>query len=499
MNQCLWCKGPCETTDIFCNDCRALLDSRFQHNDQAAQKFFLHHANRPTIVAVKSSSVKSIPTAPLASIQDVTSDPPNEASLTELPTIATGEAVNDPPTEDADLGEDEKSEPVEQSDPLLARHLPTSAEAALIEEEDIQRAAVQRNGDTADTKPVPFSKQWLHWGERIPYLRAMPRRVRIALMAFVTVAALALILDGVLILLDVGYHSSDMVASKTTSMSIQTPGAEQTVVLSSPTTVGGQPTGSGSPIPGTPPFSPSNSPSNTPGSGTPLPSAPVLGISPLSFQFTATQGQGNPPGQQIFIGNTGNSSFYWQASIDSSSTSWLSVTPAYGAISAGNSIAALVNIDATGLTPGTYNGQITVTATDASGRQVQDSPQTALVTLQVLQPCTLQEAPASLSFTVSLLHPSAPGQNISFKETGNCARPVSWMASVDAGSRNWLSLSATSGFDNGNGSTIVVNVNAQGKLVGRYTGQITLEATDSNGGLVRESPQYIAVTLNVIV
>ena len=72
------------------------------------------------------------------------------------------------------------------------------------------------------------------------------------------------------------------------------------------------------------------------------------------------------------------------------------------------------------------------------------------------------------------------------------------MASVDAGSRNWLALSATSGSDNGNGSTIVVNVNAQGKLIGRYTGQITLEATDSNGGPVRDSPQYIAVTLNVI-
>jgi len=130
--------------------------------------------------------------------------------------------------------------------------------------------------------------------------------------------------------------------------------------------------------------------------------------------------------------------------------------------------------------------------------QVQGSPQTASVTLQVLRPCTLQEAPASLSFTVTLLQPNAPGQNISFKEIGNCARPVSWTASADAGSRNWLALSATSGSDNGNGSTIVVNVNAQGKFIGSYKGQITLEATDSNGGPVRDSPQYIAVTLNVI-
>jgi hypothetical protein len=60
-------------------------------------------------------------------------------------------------------------------------------------------------------------------------------------------------------------------------------------------------------------------------------------------------------------------------------------------------------------------------------------------------------------------------------------------------------LSATSGSDKGNGNTIVVNVNAQGKQLGRYTGRITLAATDSNGGTIQNSPQYIAVTLNVIV
>jgi hypothetical protein len=117
--------------------------------------------------------------------------------------------------------------------------------------------------------------------------------------------------------------------------------------------------------------------------------------------------------------------------------------------------------------------------------------------LQVLQPCTLQETPASLSFTVSLLQPNAPGQNISFNEAGNCARPVSWTASVDAGSRCWLMVSATSGSDNGNGNTIVVNVNAQGKQFGQYAGRITLAATNSNGGSVQNSPRYIAVTLNV--
>jgi hypothetical protein len=392
--------------------------------------------------------------------------------------------MNDLPAEDADLEEDEGHERIEQSDPLLTRHLPDSTEAALIEEQDIQRAATQDETAAKDTQPSPHPQRLATLRPSMLYSGKIPRRLRIALIAFVIVAALALTLDGVLVFLDVTRNPMNIITSKTVSTLAQTPRTGQTKVSSSPVT-----TGSSSPMPGTP--------SMAPGAGTPLPSSPMLSISPLGFQFTATQGQSNPPGQQISIGNTGNSSFYWQASINPSSSTWLSFTSASGAVPAGQSISARVNVNAARLTPGIYNGQITVSATDASGTQIQGSPQTASVMLQVLQPCTLQETPASLSFTVSLLQPNAPGQNISFNEAGNCARPVSWTASVDAGSRSWLMVSATSGSDNGNGNTIVVNVNAQGKHFGQYAGRITLAATNSNGGSVQNSPRYIAVTLNV--
>jgi len=446
-------------------------------------------------VAAKSHNGKSVPTTPLASIQELTADPRDEDDLTGLPTMPYSEAMNNLLTEDADLEQDKGNERFEQSDPLLGRHLPNNVEAALIEENDIQRAATQVKIETKkDTKPSPFSLRTGKLGLSIPNLKKVPRRIRIALIVFGIVAALALILDSVLIFIDVTRHPSGTIASDTASTSILTPSVKQTIGVTSTATTGRQPAGSGSPIPGVPTFSPSN----TPGSGTPIPSSPVQSVSPLSFQFTATQDQSNPPGQQIIIGNTGNSAFYWQANINSSSSSWLSITPANGNVVAGHSIAAQVNVNTVGLIPGSYNGQITFTATDASGMQVQDSPQTAVVTLNVLQPCTLQEAPASLSFTASLLQPHPPGQNIAFQEMGNCALPVTWTASVNAGSRSWLTLSTSSGSGNGSGSTIVVNVNAQGKLLGRYTGQITLKATDSNGVPVQGSPKYITVTLNVI-
>ena len=113
MNQCLRCKGPCETTVNFCEDCRALLQSRFQHNDQAAHSILLHHTGKVIAVAPKSNDLKTIPTKPLASIQDATTSPRNEDYLTELPTMPISGAMNDLPAEDADLEEDEGHERIE--------------------------------------------------------------------------------------------------------------------------------------------------------------------------------------------------------------------------------------------------------------------------------------------------------------------------------------------------------------------------------------------------
>ncbi len=69
---------------------------------------------------------------------------------------------------------------------------------------------------------------------------------------------------------------------------------------------------------------------------------------------------------------------------------------------------------------------------------------------------------------------------------------------MDPSSHTWLSISKTSGSDNGSGSTITVNVNATG-LLGVYTGQIMLSATDNGGNKLQNSPQDVSVTLTVVV
>lgn len=237
---------------------------------------------------------------------------------------------------------------------------------------------------------------------------------------------------------------------------------------------------------------------STPVSATPQPGAPALNISSQNLNFNATQGQGNPTAQNETISNTGGSVLNWQVSFDSGTAFWLNLTPMSGSIAASQSTQLVVHVNTNGLPAGTYSTQVTVTATDGSGAQVSGSPQFVTVTVRVLQPCTLQVAPNNVAFSVVLLNPNPPDQQVMLSESGNCAHPVTWSASVDANSRAWLSVKNSSGQDNGSGSPIEIHVNTQGMIVGRYTGHITIEARDSSGAPLQSSPQTVTVTLSVL-
>jgi len=117
----------------------------------------------------------------------------------------------------------------------------------------------------------------------------------------------------------------------------------------------------------------------------------------------------------------------------------------------------------------------------------------------VPQPCTLQVAPARLTFIATLLQSNPPPQTLTFSMTGNCSQPVSWAASVDSASQGWLHLATTSGVIGKSGSTLVVQVNTNGKLLGTYSGQITLTAFQQSGTAAQGSPQSVPVTLTVVL
>lgn len=228
-----------------------------------------------------------------------------------------------------------------------------------------------------------------------------------------------------------------------------------------------------------------------------LPPCTLQQPSSSALAFSAVQGTGNPSAQNIAITASGNCDWPidWNASI-SGGASWLSVSPLSGTFPAsGQSSTLAVNADISGLSSGTYNAQVTITA---SGN-AQGSPQAFAVSLTVLPPCSLsvQAPPGGFSFSVEQGQPAPPAQNFSFSEAGTCAWPVSWSAIASAGNGNWLSASPSSGSDSGGGATVSVSVNPQGLAPGTYTGTITVSATGSGGAPVQGSPQSINVTFMV--
>lgn len=230
-----------------------------------------------------------------------------------------------------------------------------------------------------------------------------------------------------------------------------------------------------------------------------LPPCTVARPSSSALAFTATAGSTDPNPQLVAITGTGNCAWpsNWKATLVGSA-SWLKLMPSSGQLLAsGQSANIRVAASIAGLVPGTYTEQVSITATDGSGMQMQGSPQTFSVTLVVLQPCVLQTSASSLSFTVSQGQSTSPVQNLVLSETGTCLRPTSWTAAEDSGSSGWLVLSPTSGTDSGSGGTIGVSVNTSSLSPGVYTGYITVSATGSGGAVVQGSPRTIPVTLTV--
>jgi hypothetical protein len=231
-----------------------------------------------------------------------------------------------------------------------------------------------------------------------------------------------------------------------------------------------------------------------------LPPCALAQPSSSALAFTALQGSSSPAPQSLNLTASGNCGWplHWQVSVPSTA-SWLSISPMSGQLStSGQSTTLVVSPVAAGLAPGTYSASVSVTAIDASNTPAQGSPQVFAVTLTVSQPCTLQVSPASGISMTAAQGQVPPAKTLSLSDVGSCAFPVSWTASGDSNSANWLTLSATSGTDSGNGSSISVGVNSAATLIpGTYHGVITITASGTGGASVQSSPQTIPVVLKI--
>jgi hypothetical protein len=252
---------------------------------------------------------------------------------------------------------------------------------------------------------------------------------------------------------------------------------------------------------------------------------PLLGVSPGALTFSGVAGQGTLASQGITINNTGGGAMKWKATATTNNGgNWLSISPTSGQISYqpttplnvpatllganllfSSSSSGQVVVNQSGslnvsaslgsLVPGTYNGAITITATDASGNLAGGSPRTIGVSLVVQAACGVSTGPSSLNFTTVSQQATPSPQDLTISASGACSHSVNWKATLNG---SWLNASATSGqIAPKQSNTLTVGVATAGLKAGTYNGSVTITATDSVTGTVLGNSQQIPVTLAV--
>jgi hypothetical protein len=202
---------------------------------------------------------------------------------------------------------------------------------------------------------------------------------------------------------------------------------------------------------------------------------PVIGVAPSVLDFNATAGGGNPTNQLFTVSNDGGQTLNYNLTKDST---WLTVAPTSGSLTAGNSDDITVSIDIAGLTAGTYTDTVFVSGNTAN------SPQKVAVNLNLAEAApVIAVDPASFTFDVIVgNNPDDQTMEITNAGGGSLDFTLSKL-------RDWLTLDPVSGTAP---ATITLSVNTAGLAVGVYYDTITVAATGASN-----TPVTVPVTLNV--
>jgi uncharacterized protein (TIGR03437 family) len=147
-----------------------------------------------------------------------------------------------------------------------------------------------------------------------------------------------------------------------------------------------------------------------------------------------------------------------------------------------------IGVNPTGLTPGSYTGQITLTPQGTGGAST-----IVTVNLTVGGAPTISLIPPSLTFAYQTGTAFPPPQNFSISSSGN-ALAFSVVPTTQSGG-SWLVVSPQNGATNsstGGPTPISVQVNPSGLTAGTYSGTITVNAPGASN-----TPQTVQVTLLV--
>ncbi len=188
VSKCLRCQQPCKEGTEFCEGCRSYLHDRLQQSKMLSQPLLPEHAKGNALIASRNSNQ--------AGVQGISVTLQNDATVL-----------------------------LDESDPLVSRHLPNSTESRIIEEEDFKRALNQR-----EVMPPPASTAALRLaGRRFQTILRDQKhiRLRITLFSLVTVVIFALIASNILLFLNTARKPTHINVSKAVPALTVTPGNTQ--------------------------------------------------------------------------------------------------------------------------------------------------------------------------------------------------------------------------------------------------------------------------------
>jgi BACON domain-containing protein/fibronectin type III domain protein len=223
----------------------------------------------------------------------------------------------------------------------------------------------------------------------------------------------------------------------------------------------------------------------------------ALSVSPTTLSFSASSGSPTPASQTVTFSKNSMISRSWTAT---DNAAWISVSPSTGTI-AREQDQITVNVNASGLANGTYNGTVTITI---GGNQASAVPVTLVVsggtatttsssTTSTTSTSTTTTTPSILLNPTSLSFSGTAGGANPLAQTVNLSNPtggtLTWTLTESA---SWLGLNVTSGTTTTEIDAISASVSTSGLAAGSYSTAITVAASGASN-----SPQTIPVTLTL--
>ncbi|MGO9257220.1 MAG: BACON domain-containing protein [Bryobacteraceae bacterium] len=234
-------------------------------------------------------------------------------------------------------------------------------------------------------------------------------------------------------------------------------------------------------------------PANSPGTQLQVPvdltvsAAPTVTVNPSSISMNYQTATAVFPSQTLTLTSNGTvavpySLFAQSTDTGYTGTLWFTLSKTSGTLTPpGNTDQVIVAYNqGVSLPAGTYHGEVTVTAENAS--------QTIPIQLLVSNTPLLNVAPSTVTFT-SELNGSAPAP-VTVEATATSGQPAITVVPTTTSGGNWLF--AQVGATTSSGTPITISVNVSGLTLGQYKGTVSVY-----GSTTGSTPQTVGVTLNV--